>query len=882
MRFGNSKGQLMTLIMLVVFILMLAELFAFALINISSNSISQSLTLTSSSANYGNLFRLSANNFAYASLSRAIATLANYESTPAYRKGNFITNTSLYLSYLVTNGVLPNDTSGYPQNAMGNLTLKLYNISVANVIGFGSQAVTINETEPIVFQTDPYHIRVAYTESIAVNTSGNDYKYTIPVNVSLPLNGTPDLLYSQQGITSQIRFASMANLTSAIGGMATSGNTLAYGYGTVYWLPSNSVSGATCSSIPGAISSASVSGNIVLATYNAIGLEGCENNYAGLIAYIAPTTLPTVAYLIYPSSSNFLQLIPTGTRVLVYGPMLETLNIEGLRNAITNGYYFASPFTPSYLDRADGNFNTQSPNGIFTFSNYNTQAAYFNGGGHITTPLLSGLTTNTITVMAWSDSYGPTGGRQEIIAHESQTGCDNGGVGGSGFILSAPNEGNDIIAWFCLYNAGWSWYSAEVPFSNYGYNKQLLIAGTWDGSNIKLYVNGALVATTACSGCVFVDPTTDGPGIGANDGGVYTFNGEISNAQIYSKSLSAQQIMKIYQEGISALPISNNRLAGWWPLDGNANDYSGQGNNGAATGVTYTLLQNYSRDSILNTPVPTKLSPIPGILSCTSTGNCASNTLPNLYLGTMPLEVQSGHMQTANLNGQSSSIEVPYASDIALTGNFAIGWWFSSSLSPSTTYDQEMVTSRCQTDTTFDMQLENTVLHGDIGTGTGTWLSTGVNYAFTPLQNTWYFIEVVFANTGWSIFLNGKNVSYGTYTGNPSLLDSNDNLNIGGACGANLFDGKIANMQLYNTAIGANEIYTLYQEGIGGAPINLQNLVGWWPLDGNANDYSGFTNNGVATAVTYPYFSGTYNAPGLSTIATSANEWQALGLATPQ
>ena len=811
MRFGNSKGQLMTLIMLVVFILMLAELFAFALINISSNSISQSLTLTSSSANYGNLFRLSANNFAYASLSRAIATLANYESTPAYRKGNFITNTSLYLSYLVTNGVLPNDTSGYPQNAMGNLTLKLYNISVANVIGFGSQAVTINETEPIVFQTDPYHIRVAYTESIAVNTSGNDYKYTIPVNVSLPLNGTPDLLYSQQGITSQIRFASMANLTSAIGGMATSGNTLAYGYGTVYWLPSNSVSGATCSSIPGAISSASVSGNIVLATYNAIGLEGCENNYAGLIAYIAPTTLPTVAYLIYPSSSNFLQLIPTGTRVLVYGPMLETLNIEGLRNAITNGYYFASPFTPSYLDRADGNFNTQSPNGIFTFSNYNTQAASFSSSSN--------------QYVQASDSGLPTGSSARSMFGWVKTSS----TGGQTVLSYGAAASSELSALFINWNNA-NELSWDIDGSNchitatatdnawhfvgFTYTGGALTSGT--SPNVVIYIDGiGTVATCTTS----VTPATTLTGtalIGAyQTSGGGPFNGQVGDAQIYNSALTSPQVEKLYQEGISGPPISGNVVA-WWPLDGNANDYSGQGHNGILeNGAGFVLIPNYSRDSILNTPVPTKLSPIPGILSCTSTGNCASNTLPNLYLGTMPLEVQSGHMQTANLNGQSSSIEVPYASDIALTGNFAIGWWFSSSLSPSTTYDQEMVTSRCQTDTTFDMQLENTVLHGDIGTGTGTWLSTGVNYAFTPLQNTWYFIEVVFANTGWSIFLNGKNVSYGTYTGNPSLLDSNDNLNIGGACGANLFDGKIANMQLYNTAIGANEIYTLYQEGIG-------------------------------------------------------------------
>jgi len=55
---------------------------------------------------------------------------------------------------------------------------------------------------------------------------------------------------------------------------------------------------------------------------------------------------------------------------------------------------------------------------------------------------------------------------------------------------------------------------------------------------------------------------------------------------------------------------------------------------------------------------------------------------------------------------------------------------------------------------------------------------------------------------------------------------------------------SIANVQIYNTSLSANEIQALYLEGIGGAPIDLQHLVGWWPLNGNANDYSGNGNNG--------------------------------------
>jgi hypothetical protein len=60
----------------------------------------------------------------------------------------------------------------------------------------------------------------------------------------------------------------------------------------------------------------------------------------------------------------------------------------------------------------------------------------------------------------------------------------------------------------------------------------------------------------------------------------------------------------------------------------------------------------------------------------------------------------------------------------------------------------------------------------------------------------------------------------------------------------NLMD--VANLQVYNASLSSNEIEALYAEGIGGAPIKIQDIAGWWPLNGNLNDYSGNNNNGQA------------------------------------
>ncbi len=60
-----------------------------------------------------------------------------------------------------------------------------------------------------------------------------------------------------------------------------------------------------------------------------------------------------------------------------------------------------------------------------------------------------------------------------------------------------------------------------------------------------------------------------------------------------------------------------------------------------------------------------------------------------------------------------------------------------------------------------------------------------------------------------------------------------------------------SNVQIYNTSLSATEVQGLYAGGIGGTPTRLQNLLGWWPLSGDANDYSGNGNNGASTDVVY-------------------------------
>ncbi len=144
--------------------------------------------------------------------------------------------------------------------------------------------------------------------------------------------------------------------------------------------------------------------------------------------------------------------------------------------------------------------------------------------------------------------------------------------------------------------------------------------------------------------------------------------------------------------------------------------------------------------------------------------------------------------------------------------------------------------------------------------GPSTWTSTlGVN------DNKWHMIGIVIPEGGGSsnvgLYFDGTAEPHaGTNTGTASI--TRQYIVLGGGAGTPGIIGYIANVQIYDTALTPNAIDTVYHEGIGGTPINLQNLIGWWPLNGNANDYSGDNNNGQINSVTFTSsWTNGYSAP---------------------
>ncbi len=146
---------------------------------------------------------------------------------------------------------------------------------------------------------------------------------------------------------------------------------------------------------------------------------------------------------------------------------------------------------------------------------------------------------------------------------------------------------------------------------------------------------------------------------------------------------------------------------------------------------------------------------------------------------------------------------------------------------------------------------------GDIGT-----TCTGPN-GENSFFNIGQLYNVIITNDNGigTVYVNGKRAE--TFAvADPMTQSGPDALYIGASEAYQGFNGLLADIQFYNASLSANEVTALYDEGIGGVPMSLNSLVGWWPLNGNANDYSGNLNNGVSTNTVFTSsWAGSYTAP---------------------
>ncbi|MFP9100920.1 LamG-like jellyroll fold domain-containing protein, partial [Flavobacterium sp. RHBU_24] len=142
-------------------------------------------------------------------------------------------------------------------------------------------------------------------------------------------------------------------------------------------------------------------------------------------------------------------------------------------------------------------------------------------------------------------------------------------------------------------------------------------------------------------------------------------------------------------------------------------------------------------------------------------------------------------------------------SPILISGSYTVEAWAK----PSTTSGTLSIVSSRNAGASFDFKLTGgNVIHGDIGTGSS-WLTTTADAIYTYTANQWLHIAYVVTPTGYTIYVNGQQVSTNTFSGTPLFINTTSILDIGSLGGyAEFFTGSIDEVKIYNVALTQGQI----------------------------------------------------------------------------
>ncbi len=215
-----------------------------------------------------------------------------------------------------------------------------------------------------------------------------------------------------------------------------------------------------------------------------------------------------------------------------------------------------------------------------------------------------------------------------------------------------------------------------------------------------------------------------------------------------------------------------------------------------------------------------------------------------------------------------SSANVPVGSSLISNteSQFTISLWlYASSANQVAELVSESGSSNCASASTSIFCLEYSNANIIFGSDGNTIQTTN---SFVS-QGSWYNVAAVHGTSGNYIYVDGVGMAL---TGNFMIGKANNiQLSIGSDGNGDFFNGQLSNIQIYNASLSSNIIQVLYSRGIGGVPINLDNLVAWLPLNGNGNDYSGNNHNGKPSGVTFSTtWPSTFSSPTATTSVTTS------------
>jgi len=174
----------------------------------------------------------------------------------------------------------------------------------------------------------------------------------------------------------------------------------------------------------------------------------------------------------------------------------------------------------------------------------------------------------------------------------------------------------------------------------------------------------------------------------------------------------------------------------------------------------------------------------------------------------------TGYLDGAlKFGGSGDYVGVGYSSDLALN-EFTVSAWVKIATEPGLF---AILGTRSGGEYTFDLKVQATNVHGDIGNGTA-WINTAIDIGSGEtgttgtggdlVVNRWYMIAYVIDNTHQEVrlYLDGDLKRTISISGTPLLMQSGESMRIGDTGYEEWMNGRIDDVRIYNRALSAAQI----------------------------------------------------------------------------
>jgi hypothetical protein len=380
---------------------------------------------------------------------------------------------------------------------------------------------------------------------------------------------------------------------------------------------------------------------------------------------------------------------------------------------------------------------------------------------------------------------------------------------GNSFVLQnmrsgASSNGGELYFNVQTPNGSFNAFSGVVPSQNVWYN----VVGTYDGSNVKIYIDGILKATLSATGSINSNTELLMLGDAGYGGFSSILNGNLDEISIYSRGLTQSEVTNIYNSGTPNDVSTISNIEAYWRM----------GDGDTANTITDNVGSN-------------------------------NGTMVNMNASNFVTDVPSfTNTKSILLDGVDDYVQVPNSTSLNITTALSVSAWFKT----TSANGMYLLTQGSGSQVKYYIQFYAPINRIQVRIWDGSAVPITIDNTQVFDDGQWHNIvlttDALTTTDGVKIYFDGTLLTNKGTLSNSGLYTTAAGLFIGQIPNTARFNGNIDEVSLFNSELSQSDVTSIYGGGTPSSLSSYSSLVSWWRFEGTgttATDSGSGGNDGT-------------------------------------